>query len=241
MLSSLKAHIWRFIHRQLTVPDLFLQYQISFFSHQVCVDLWRQVGKVYTWLHLLEWVNSLYTSRLWLRQRVEGSRVCPAECQLLDSRTSSQTPHCKTRITVSNQEEMQARCFPYEMGKIYVTPCTRGASLVPQAVKNPPAMQETWVPGLGRSSWRKEWLPTPVFLPGEFHGQRNLVGHSLWGCRESDMTEQLILSRKRWKLDKLLVLRSLKCDKARRAMIRVPSKFLKKKKKTQKNPTPPEL
>ena len=160
MLSSLKAHIWRFIHRQLTVPDLFLQYQISFFSHQVCVDLWRQVGKVCTWLHLLEWVNSLYTSRLWLRQRVEGSRVCPAECQLLDSRTSSQTPHCKTRITVSNQEEMQARCFPYETGKIYVTPCTRGASLVPQAVKNPPAMQETWVPGLGRSSWRKEWLPT---------------------------------------------------------------------------------
>ena len=39
--------------------------------------------------------------------------------------------------------------------------------------------------------WRKEWQPTPVFLPGEFHGQRNLAGYSLWGCKESDMTERL--------------------------------------------------
>ena len=29
--------------------------------------------------------------------------------------------------------------------------------------------------------WRKEWLPTPVFLPGEFHGHRSLVGYSPWG------------------------------------------------------------
>ena len=37
----------------------------------------------------------------------------------------------------------------------------------------------------------REWLPTPVFLPGEFHGQRSLAGYSPWGCRESDTTEQL--------------------------------------------------
>ena len=35
---------------------------------------------------------------------------------------------------------------------------------------------------------------TPVFLPGEFHGQRNLAGYSSWGCKELDMTEQLTLS-----------------------------------------------
>ena len=39
--------------------------------------------------------------------------------------------------------------------------------------------------------WRREWQPTPVFLPGESHGQRSLVGYSPWGCKESDMTEQL--------------------------------------------------
>ena len=32
---------------------------------------------------------------------------------------------------------------------------------------------------------------TPVFLPGESHGQRSLVGYSPWGCKESDTTEQL--------------------------------------------------
>ena len=30
----------------------------------------------------------------------------------------------------------------------------------------------------------------PVFLPGEFHGQRSLVGYSLWGCKQSDLTKQ---------------------------------------------------
>ena len=31
--------------------------------------------------------------------------------------------------------------------------------------------------------WRREWLPTAVFLPGEFHGQRNLAGYSPWGYK----------------------------------------------------------
>jgi len=35
------------------------------------------------------------------------------------------------------------------------------------------------IPGSGRSPWRREWLPTPVFWPGEPHGQRNLVGKEL--------------------------------------------------------------
>jgi len=40
--------------------------------------------------------------------------------------------------------------------------------------------------------WRRKWQPTPVFLPGEFHGQRNLVGYSPWGLKESDTTEQVL-------------------------------------------------
>ena len=38
-----------------------------------------------------------------------------------------------------------------------------------------------------------EWQHTPVFLPGEFHGQ-SLAGHSPWNRKESDMTERLALS-----------------------------------------------
>ena len=49
-------------------------------------------------------------------------------------------------------------------------------------------------PWIGRIIWRKEWLLTPVFLPGEFHGQGSLAWHSPWGCKESDMTERLSLS-----------------------------------------------
>ena len=45
-------------------------------------------------------------------------------------------------------------------------------------------------PWVRKIPWRRKWLPTPVFLPGEFHGQRSLEGYSPWGCKESDMTEQ---------------------------------------------------
>ena len=41
----------------------------------------------------------------------------------------------------------------------------------------------------GRFPWRKAWQPTPVFLPGESHGQRSLEGYSPWGREESDTTE----------------------------------------------------
>ena len=39
------------------------------------------------------------------------------------------------------------------------------------------------------SHWRRKWQSTPVFLPGEFYGQRSLTGYSPWGYKESDMTE----------------------------------------------------
>ena len=42
------------------------------------------------------------------------------------------------------------------------------------------------IPGSVRKC--KKWQPTPVFMPGEFHGQRSLLGYSSWVCKESDMT-----------------------------------------------------
>ena len=39
--------------------------------------------------------------------------------------------------------------------------------------------------------WWRKWQPTPVFLPGEFHGQRNPTGYSPWGCKTLGTTEQL--------------------------------------------------
>jgi len=45
---------------------------------------------------------------------------------------------------------------------------------------------DLWV---GKIRYRREWQPIPIFLPGKSQGQRNLVGHSPWGHKESDVTE----------------------------------------------------
>ena len=45
---------------------------------------------------------------------------------------------------------------------------------------------DLWV---GKIPWRREWLPTPVFLPGKSHGQRSLAGYSPWDGKELNTTE----------------------------------------------------
>ena len=60
-------------------------------------------------------------------------------------------------------------------------------------LKSPLAMQEIWIQSLGQEDpRRREWLPTPRFVPGEFHGQRSLAGYSPWGHKvKSDKVTQL--------------------------------------------------
>ena len=71
-----------------------------------------------------------------------------------------------------------------------MSPALAWASLVIQMAKNLPAVQETQVQSLGgEDPWIREWQPIPVFMPGEFHGQRSLVGYSPWGHKESDQIE----------------------------------------------------
>ena len=61
-----------------------------------------------------------------------------------------------------------------------------------QMVKHLPAMQETRVQSLGQEDrWRMKWQSTPVFSPGESHGQRSLVGYGPQSRKELDMTELL--------------------------------------------------
>ena len=70
------------------------------------------------------------------------------------------------------------------------------SSLVAEMAKNQPEMWETQVWSLGGEvSLEKGSLSTPVFMPGECHGQRSLAGYSPRGHEESDKTEQLTLSR----------------------------------------------
>ena len=48
---------------------------------------------------------------------------------------------------------------------------------------------DSWV---GKIPWSRKWQPTPVFLPGNFHGQRSLVRYSPWGHKKSNMTEHTL-------------------------------------------------
>ena len=62
-------------------------------------------------------------------------------------------------------------------------------------VKNLPVVQEIQLQSLAQKiPWPSEWLHTPVFLPGEFLGQRSLAGYSPWGCKEWGTTERLTFS-----------------------------------------------
>ena len=77
----------------------------------------------------------------------------------------------------------------------------RGLLQVVLVVKNLPANARdirgtSLIPGSGRLPWRRAWQPTPIFLPGESHEQRSLVGYNPKGRKESDMTERLTVQHK---------------------------------------------
>ena len=85
----------------------------------------------------------------------------------------------------------KANCTSKEKGIIQKVDCVR---LLWCSSGWEPAFQsrdQRFNPWVGNISWRRKWQPTPIFLPGRSHGQRSLVGYSPWGCKESDMPEQL--------------------------------------------------
>ena len=77
---------------------------------------------------------------------------------------------------ISNSETRTQCAFPFENCAV---------------VKNPPASAGDADSGLIPRG--RKWQPTPVFLPGEFHGQRSLGGYSPWGREELDTTEHCSL------------------------------------------------
>ena len=64
-----------------------------------------------------------------------------------------------------------------------------GGSVVKNPHANTGGTRDGCNPWVGKIPWRRKWQPTPVFLPGQFHGQRSQAGHCPWGCKESDMTD----------------------------------------------------
>ena len=82
--------------------------------------------------------------------------------------------------------------------------CVKGIVAFPDGsvMKNPPVWQELhemgFDPWVGKILWRRSWQPTPVFLPGESHGQRSLAGYNPWGhYSEQDTTQRLNMHTQR--------------------------------------------
>ena len=120
-------------------------------------------------------------------------------CSLSPSRISSTLPPFTDPSLIPGPKHSQMHSFDFSVlnesspCKVLLTLLSAEfwTSLVTQTVKNLRPMQETqdWPPGSGRFPWRREWLPTPVCLPGEFHGQRKLVGYRPWGSKGLATTE----------------------------------------------------
>ena len=116
---------------------------------------------------------------------IKCGSCCLRQIHLLFS-LIAHTKHSKTlKITVTQMNSHMNMRPTIKWGKIQPLLCIgfSGGSDGKESVGN--------AGDLGLIPWRREWLPTPVFLPGEFHGQRNLADYGPWSCKESDMTERL--------------------------------------------------
>ena len=152
---------------------------------------------IFVWITIFEeqWKHHSLTSRFFffLRAIIISQRKQLCGITKKEGRKRGKEALLKLAITIiSLQEGLKSRTeFWKSWGRLGELSWT---SLIAQMVKNLPAMQETrFNPWVGKIPWRREWQPTPVFLPGESHGQRSLVGYSPWGQKESDTMEWLTL------------------------------------------------
>ena len=71
----------------------------------------------------------------------------------------------------------------------YSEGCSDGASGKEPTCQCRKHKRNRFSPLVRKIPWRREWQPTPAFLPGKFHGQRSLAGYGPWGCKKSDTTK----------------------------------------------------
>ena len=124
-----------------------------------CSQHWSLKGLSSTslWPTLLAWLGSSPLSFWWTILRAQGYFISSSAC--------------KESAYNSGDDSSIPGLGRFPGGGIGYLLQYSWASLVFQTVKNPSAVQETWA---GKIRWRREWLPTPVFWPGEFHGLQSM-------------------------------------------------------------------
>ena len=129
----------------------------------------------FTW----EWVQwSLYPLAMGLRN-LEDSKSMDAEVLSIKWYNTVYSPYCEF------QDWSSKRCRTHRHRSTTVLSSKESAC---QYRSHQRCGFDPWIRKL---PWRRAWQPTPVFLPGESHGQRSLADYSPWGHKGSDKTEQL--------------------------------------------------
>ena len=95
----------------------------------------------------------------------------PGGCSLVGCCLWGSTESDTTEVTQQQQQKGVTRLPRYCSGKGSAGQCHRQTRL-------------GFNPCVGKIPWRRKWQPTPVFVSGEAHGRRSLVGYSTWGCKE---------------------------------------------------------
>ena len=127
--------------------------------------------------HGREWGQSSQRSHVRVQNPVK--EAVQHDVYFMASRVSASMTFCLCRWFSLNEIMQSTRPAP-----------ARYLSVFSGKKKNPHAIQETWVQSLvGKVPRRREWQPSPVFLLGEFRGQRRQAGYSPWGRKELDTTE----------------------------------------------------
>ena len=103
-------------------------------------------------------------------------------------------PNFKLLLKVPQNPTPQRACASDPLRETPVFEESPQASLLAQMVKSLQCRRPGFSPWVGKVPWRRERLPTPVFLPGGSHGQRSLVGCRPGGRKESDPPERLSTS-----------------------------------------------
>ena len=161
--------------------------------------------------HLIQWIEGYLRPKLWSQQA--WVKFC--FCHILTTWpwvSYSASPNLSFLVYRMEEVSTYLRgmlCSLNKACKVFSTAPIQGAlnkcsdSLL--ALREIPCRRHSLLEViLGVTFWRRKWQPTPVFLPGKFHGQMSLLGYSLWGHKESDTTEPLHFPSHSAKLQKQL-------------------------------------
>ena len=103
----------------------------------------------------------------------------------------------RTKVSVSQKESRylaQAILFHKYFG--HSMPFLWASQMVNNLTANAGDKKCRFDPWVKKIPWRRAWQPIPVFASKEFHEQRSPVGYSPWGCKESDTTKWITLSKR---------------------------------------------